>query len=214
MSNSFCTNCGNPINPGARFCGKCGTPAAVVTSPASSVPPVAKPAPAPDYRPASVGYRFVLPATYKKGMLSMKGCTLILSDNEIITAFVDNKLMQQHIAQVKESVKGEKLLKRTAAVMKSGYSFVDRYWNMTVKQIMDENPNNFLLSNNSVIQIKFQRGSVGYNYDDTTKNIPPSLSVKCSEGKYNYTMNSGFDSKTFVSVLSTLFSGRYKGPKR
>lgn len=214
MNNSFCTNCGNTLSPGVRFCGKCGTPAAVVAAPATTVPPVAFNTPSPVSEQAYTGYKFIVPATYKKGLVSMKGCTLIFSENEIVTAFVDNKLMQQHIAQIKESVKGEKLLKRTAAVMKAGFSYTDRYWNMPVDQIMAENSGNFLINNNTVNQVKFQRGSVGYNYDNTTTNVPPSLSIKCTEGKYNYTMNSGFDSKTFISVLQSLFPGQYKGPKR
>lgn len=215
MSNGFCTNCGNPLNPGARFCGKCGTPVVVASSSASEQPnPAITSAAPPVYEQASAGYKFIMPASFKKGLISMKGCTLIFSDSEIVTAFVDNKLMQQHIAQIKESVKGEKLFKRTAAVMRSGYSYVDRYWTMNVNQIMAENPNNFSIRNNAVTQIKFQRGSVGYNYDNTTTNVPPSLSIKCTDGKYNYTLSSGFNDRSLINTLQALFPGRYKGPKR
>ena len=209
MSNVFCTNCGASINPGAKFCNKCGTPIAVI--PGTTVTP----RPVPTQQPQrEFAYRYIMPASYKKGLVSQKGCTLIFSDDSIITAMVDNKMMNQHVAEVKESVKGEKLLKRTAAMMKSGNTFCDRYWKMTPDQILSEHQNNFSVRNNTVEKIKFTRSTVGYSYDDTTTNIPPSLLVKCPGGKFNYIMKSGFDSKTFVSVLRSLFPSQYKGPKK
>ncbi len=209
MSISFCTNCGAKLNPEAKFCNKCGTSVAIV--PNTTVTPE----PAQSQHPqSSFAYKYIIPASYKKGLISQKGCTLIFSDDSIITAMVDKTMMQQHLAAVKESVKGEKLLKRTAAVMKAGYTFCDRYWKLTPNQILSENQNNFSIRNNTVEKIKFTRSTVGYSYDDTTTNIPPSLLVKCPGSKFNYILNSGFDSKTLVSVLRSLFPGQYKGPKK
>ena len=39
MSNSFCTQCGAPLNPGVRFCTRCGAPAAAQAQPAPAVCP-------------------------------------------------------------------------------------------------------------------------------------------------------------------------------
>ena len=209
MSFNFCTNCGAKLNPEAKFCNKCGTSVAIVSN------TVVAPKPAQSQQLSAVlAYRHIMPASYKKGLISQKGCTLIFSDDSIITAMVDKTMMQQHIAAVKESVKGEKLLKRTAAVMKAGYTFCDRYWKMAPNQILSENQNNFSIRNNTVERIKFTRSTVGYSYDDTTTNVPPSLLVKCPGSKFNYILNSGFDSKTLVSVLRSLFPGQYKGPKK
>lgn len=35
MTSSFCTNCGAPLSPGARFCHRCGTPAGGTAAPAA-----------------------------------------------------------------------------------------------------------------------------------------------------------------------------------
>ncbi len=209
MSISFCTNCGAKLNPEAKFCNKCGTSVAIVPNTTATPKPTQS-----QQTPAVFAYRHIMPASYKKGLISQKGCTLIFSDDSIITAMVDKTMMQQHLAAVKESVKGEKLLKRTAAVMKAGYTFCDRYWKLTPNQVLSENQNNFSIRNNTVEKIKFTRSTVGYSYDDTTTNIPPSLLVKCPGSKFNYILNSGFDSKTLVSVLRSLFPGQYKGPKK
>lgn len=209
MSKSFCTNCGALLNPGAKFCNKCGRQVVVISSNTITTEPVTAQQPQSQF-----AYRFIMPASYKKGLVSQKGCALIFSDDSIITAMVDNKMMNLHIAEIKESVKGEKLLKRTAAVMKAGTTFCDRYWKMTPDQILSENQSNFSIRNNTVERIKFTRSTVGYSYDDTTTNVPPSLLLKCPGGKFNYIMKSNFDSKTFVSVLRSLFPGQYKGPKK
>ena len=209
MSSNFCTNCGANLNPEAKFCNKCGT--SVVIVPSATVTPV----PAQSQQPqSSFAYKYVMPASYKKGLISQKACTVIFSDDSIFTIMVDNKMMQKHVAEVKASVKGEKLLKRTAAVMKSGDTFSEQYWKMTPDQLLAEGPNNFSIRNNTVERIKFTRSTVGYQYDDTTTNIPPSLLIKCPGSKFNYIMKSGFDSKTLVSVLRSLFPGQYKGPKK
>lgn len=209
MSSNFCTNCGAILNPGAKFCNKCGTSVSTVSN------VTVTPEPAQSQQPQSgFAYRYIMPASYKKGLVSQKGCTVIFSDDAIYTIMVDNKMMQKHVASVKESVKGEKLLKRTAAIMKAGYTFSDRYWKMSPDQLLSENQNNFSIRNNNVERIKFTRSTVGYSYDDTTTNVPPSLLIKCPGSKFNYILGSGFDSKTLISVLRSLFPGQYKGPKK
>jgi len=209
MNNKFCTNCGTQLNPAAKFCSKCGTP--IESNPAASITQEPH---QPVQSPSAIPYSFIMPATYKKSIVSLKGCSLIFSDDVIMTAMIDNKMMKQHIADIKESVKGEKLLKRTAAVMKAGYTYPDKYWKMNPDQIMAETQNNFAIKNNTVQQIKFKKGDVVYSSDNTTTNTPPTITIKSTGGKYIYTMNSGFDSKSFISVLQSLFPGQYKGPKK
>ncbi len=210
MSNNFCKNCGAALGAAASFCNKCGTAIAEKPAPVETAN-IVKPAPS---QAMKAEYKFILPTSYKKSLVSIKGCSLIFSDTAIIAAMVDNKMMQAHIAAVKESVRGEKLLKRTAAVMKAGYTYSDKYRTMGINEIMAESQNNFLIRNNTVEQIKFRKGAVSYSYDDTTTNTPPTLIIKCPGSKYTFTMNTGFDSRTFIGVLRSLFPGQYKGPKK
>ncbi len=52
MQSGFCTNCGQPLAPGAAFCPSCGT-RAEASSAASSMPPVATQGSMPGYTPGS-----------------------------------------------------------------------------------------------------------------------------------------------------------------
>lgn len=52
MQSGFCTNCGQPLAPGAAFCPSCGTPVEA-SSAASSMPPAATQGSMPGYAPGS-----------------------------------------------------------------------------------------------------------------------------------------------------------------
>lgn len=222
MANNFCTNCGSKLNPAAKFCGNCGTAVntAAQSAPAAPAPvPVPQPAPTPQpaaaqqQAPAPGAYKYIIQAQFKKGLISQKPCALVFSEQEVIVALVDNKLMQQHLNQVRESAKGEKFLKRTAAVMKAGYTYSDKYWNMGRNQIISEVSGNFIIANNTVQQVRFTRGTTNH-YDDTSSTTPPSLVFKTMGGKFSFNFNGSVDTKTFIPMLQTTFPGRYKGPKR
>jgi len=199
MSNKFCTSCGAVIGLSSKFCGKCGTKVMSESTKAVDLP--------------IQNYRYIVQARYKKGILSQKDCTLILSDTEIIVAMVDNKLMQQHLASVKASVKSEKFIKRTAVMMKAGYTFSDRYRDMNPANIISETPQNFTIGNNTVESVRFKRGFTTYN-EDVTTNTPPLLTVKGTGGKTVFIFNMSVDDKSLISTLQTIYGSRYKGPKR
>lgn len=220
MANNFCTNCGAPLNPAAKFCGKCGTrilPAAVERQTQPQQKP-SESAAAVQFESATAvqpdNYKYIIPAQYKKGLLSQKPCSLVFSDTEVIVAMVDNNLMQQHMKNTKESVRGEKFLKRTAAVMKAGYTYSDKYWNMSRNQIIGEVSGNFIIANNTVQQARFSKGTMTSYADDTSSTTPPALVLKTVGGKFSFSFSTTPDTKTFLPMLMTTFPGRYKGPKR
>lgn len=208
MSNAFCSNCGAPLSPGAKFCGKCGT----AVSQGKKIQSVSV-----NNKPSGSqiqDYIYILPAQYKKGMLSTKACSLIFTRNEVLVAMVDNKLMQQHIASVRETNKGEKFFKRAAAAMKAGYTFSDRYRTMQREEIVSECPGSFTIPCNTVQLARFSKGTTTNYSDDTTNTTPPSLALKTNGGKFVFTFNLSVDTKSFIPMLLDLFAGRYKGPKR
>lgn len=205
MSNNFCSNCGSPLNPGTKFCGECG--ARIITE--NSAAPT--PDPAAGSTPA---YKYIIPAQYKKGLLSTKACTLIFTDEEVIVALVDNKLMQKHLKDVRDSVKDEKFMKRTAAVMKAGYTFSNRYWELSRNSILGESNDNFVIVCNTVQTARFSKGSTTQYSDSTASTTPPALVFKTTGGKFIFSFNLSVDTKTFIPMLQIVFSGRYKGPKK
>ncbi len=208
MANNFCTNCGSPLKAGAKFCGKCGTPSSGA-SPANNGNPENSGSPA-----NTLSYRFMTPATYKKNLVVMKGCTLIFTDTRILVAFVDNNLMKQHMEQIRKEHEGEGFFKKAAASMSAGSSFVERYHTMSESEILSEAPNNFYIQNNNVERIRFKRSHTTYDSDNTAREYAPELKIKCPGEKYTFTFPNGLAQKAFINMLMALFPGSYKGPKR
>lgn len=211
MANNFCSNCGSELAPGVNFCRNCGTKTAVAaTAPTIVETKTTKQPPA-----HAATTKLAVPANYKKGLLSMKGCTLVFTDSELIVAITEKSLMNDHMASIRNDVKGQGFMKRTAAVMKAGYSFSDRYYSMAPDTIKSESPNNFTIGYSTVQSARYKRGTTSYGYDDTTTNsTPPSLTIKTTGGKLVFTFTTGFMSKQLLSLLNSTFAGRYKGPKR
>ncbi|MBN2557534.1 MAG: zinc ribbon domain-containing protein [Clostridia bacterium] len=205
MGNNFCGNCGAALKQGVKFCGKCGhaVPGVPVTGPNPAAP-----------AGKSMSYRLMIPASYKKNLISIKGCTLIFSDSQILIAFFNQKLMNQHINEVRNEARDEGFFKRAAAVMSAGFSYSERYRTMLPDAILAESPDNFSILNNSVELVKFKHSRTSYNSDETTHTYPPELTIKCPGGKYNFSLNLSSDSGNLVRVLHELFPERYKGPKR
>lgn len=204
MANNFCSNCGSKLNDGVKFCGSCGTP---VVAPKTQLPP--------EQNTTSSVVKLAVPANYKKGMLSQKGCTLVFTDSDLIVALTDKKLMNDHIATVRADTKGLGFVKRTAAIVKAGYSFSDRYYPMDFNAIISENADNFTLPYNTVQSLRYRRGTTNYGTDSTTTSTtPPSLLIKTTGGKLSFTFTTDYLSKDLIALLNAYFKGRYKGPKR
>ena len=206
MANNFCSNCGTQLVEGAKFCRNCGTRIVAPVTPQKTV----------EKATASVRTtKLAVPANYKKGMLSLKGCTLVFTESELIVAITDKKIMNNHMASVREDVKGQGFLKKASAVMKAGYSFTDRYYDMSADDIKSESPDNFTLPFNSIVSLKYRRAVTNYGVDNTTtSSTPPSLVIKTTGGKLSFSFSSGYRERELIALLNGTFPGRYKGPKR
>jgi uncharacterized Zn finger protein (UPF0148 family) len=205
MANNFCSNCGTKLADGAKFCRNCGTKVTAAETPQT---PVEKP------REVN-STKLAVPANYKKGILSLKGCTLVFTESELIVAITDKKIMNEHIASVREESSGQGFFKKTAAVMKSGYTFTDRYYSLTPEAIKSETTENFTLPFNVIESLKYKRSVTNYGVDNTTSSsTPPSLVIKTAGGKLSFTFSSGYRERELIALLNGIFPGRYKGPKR
>jgi hypothetical protein len=122
--------------------------------------------------------------------------------------------MNNHIANVKEQAKGTGFMKKTAAVMKAGYTFSERYYSMSASEVMSENHDNFRVSFNTIQSIRYKRGTVSYGADDMSSSSPPSMTMKTTTGKYVFTFSTTHMSKELIAYLNRTFPGRYKGPRR
>lgn len=201
MINNFCSNCGAELCAGAKFCRNCGTKvdatASVETSAKQTSPVILS-----------------VPASFKKGLLSIKGCTLVFTDSDMLVAITDKTLMNAHITNVRDQARGTGFMKKTAAVMKAGYTFSERYYSMSADAIMAENRDNFSIPFNTIKSIRYKKGTVRYDADNTSSSSPPSMTMKTTTGKYVFTFSRGYMSKELITYLNNTFPGRYKGPRR
>ena len=204
MANNFCSNCGSALAPGANFCRNCGTKVKAVEAVEK---PVERPA-------TATTTKLAVPANYKKGILSMKGCTMVFTDTELIVAMSDKRLMNEHIASVRSDSQDQGFFKKAAAVMTAGYSFSDRYYNMTPDAIRSETAENFTIPFNIVDSLRYRRSTTNYGVDNSTSTTPPSLVIKTNGGKLSFTFSSGYRERELIAFLNSKFPGRYKGPKR
>ena len=141
----FCTNCGNPIDTGARFCAYCGQPLNQIHSnaaPANQIeattsstsitpqPGIAAntngPAAKVDFTPSAEQIVGVIPGiSRKKGMFNYESYHIIVTPKRLIFAAVTNEIMKDE-AQ-KSSGKGMGSYLKTAL---AGNDFTQRYLNM------------------------------------------------------------------------------------
>jgi len=203
MANNFCSNCGASLSQGSKFCRNCGAKIEADSSKSQNEP-----------GDSLSNLQLTIPASFKKGLVVQKSCTLVFTDNRMIVALTDRKMMNDHIASVREEAKGQGFMKKTAAVMKAGYSFSDRYYKMSVDNIIAESPDNFSIGYDSVQSARYKRGTTSYGADDTSTSTPPSLTLKTTTGKLVFLFTTGYRSKELIALLNRVFAGRYKGPKR
>ena len=116
--------------------------------------------------------------------------------------------MNDHISSIRDEVAGQGFLKKTAAVMKSGYTFSDRYYNMTSDAIKSETPDNFTLPFNIIESLRYRRGTVNYGADNTSSNTPPSLVIKTTGGKLSFSFSSGYRERDLIALMTGAFPGR------
>jgi hypothetical protein len=122
----FCTNCGAPLEPGAKFCGGCGKPAgtpltsmpapqaqAPVTPPPPATPaaPAYTPAPAAPPPPAGEQIVAVIEGLYrKKGLFENETVMMLVTDRRVgflvLTSKLVNELTKQSYKDARAQGKG------------------------------------------------------------------------------------------------------------
>jgi len=176
----FCSACGAPLNPEARFCGQCGQslPAAPIFSPqAPAVPQPPLPQPAAIQEPV-LG---VIPyASQKKGLFKSITYNLVITPQRIIFATLTDQMMKDEAQNAAEQAKnqGKGFLARTAAVWGSRTGFWQKYLTMPVEQILSQHPDNTYIPHS---QIKSARIHMG----DIEDNSPDVLRIDSIAGKMN-----------------------------
>ncbi len=157
----FCTSCGTPLEPGDKFCGSCGKQ----VSGAAAVPPIttsspivenrASPAPALVTSTSGETLHGIIPAvSRKKGLLSVEGFSVIVTDKRMIFALVTNEMVKE---EAKKAGK-EGFLAGMLGAATVGYTIHKRYFTMSPDDALKENPGNFAIALSGIRKIKIEPG--------------------------------------------------------
>lgn len=121
----------------------------------------------------------------RAGLLGQKAFNIIITDSQLIIAQMTNDMVNEEIKKTREESKekGDGFLKRMASTMTAGYHVHERYFNMMPDQIINENPSNFAIPNDSIKKIRIK---MGQTYEDGT-NRPNTLKIVSEKAKYKYT---------------------------
>ena len=143
----------------------------------------------------------------RAGLLGQKSYNVIITNSNLIVAQMTNAMVNEEIKKVREESKdkGDGFLKRMASTMTAGYHIHERYFNMTPDQILNENPENFLISNDSIKKIRIKMGQI----HEDGRNQPNTIKIVCNNAKYKYTFTQ-ITSKQVKELLSQTLGSKVK----
>jgi len=166
----FCSNCGNPLESGARFCPYCGSPLSGVQSP-QSVPvtaPVASPpqtAPAaPLTQPASATVSEekligVIPLSQRKGLFKFESFSLLVTEKRMIFALITNTIMKEQAAQLHSQGFAKGLGSLLTSASATDY-ISKRYFFKSPEDALKENAENFAIDRSRIKKVKVHSGFI------------------------------------------------------
>ncbi len=125
----------------------------------------------------------IIPNTHA-GFLGQKAYNLIVTNQRLIVAELTSDMLKNEAKKAREESKeqGEGFLKRMAKTMTSGTSYYQKYFDMPVENILNENPNNYSISVNDIKKIRIK---IGMMYEDG-KNNPNEIRIKWNNGKETF----------------------------
>ena len=200
----FCSNCGNPLDIGAKFCAFCGQPLTQIpptTAPARKIVTTAPsasnttesaistnsnvPAAKVDLAPPVEQILGVIPGiSRKKGMFNFESYHIIVTPKRLIFAAVTNEIMKEE-AQ-KSSGKGIGSYLKTAL---AGNDFTQRYLNMAPEQALHESPQNFDVDLSRIRKVKVEQGTL---YLDGRKQDEGKLIIETAGDKLSFMLRNNY----------------------
>ncbi|MBC7238094.1 MAG: zinc ribbon domain-containing protein [Chloroflexi bacterium] len=180
---AFCVQCGAPLPAGARFCARCGHEAQSVST-ISTTSPVAA-----DAEPILA----ILSGLQRRsGFLGLKAQTfnLIITPRRLILAAVSPKLMKEAVAQARDQAKGQGagFLGQWAAQFRWMGVLEQRYWQMSVDDIIPQFPGSFTLPVAELRRISFS----SYE-DDESGQETHRMVIEANSGKYRFVLTGKSD---------------------
>jgi hypothetical protein len=122
------------------------------------------------------------------GFLGQKAYNLIVTNYRMIVAELTKDMLKDAAKKATEESKeqGEGVFKRMAKTMTSGLNLYNKYYDMPIQNILNENPGNYSISINDTKKIKVKFGTI---YEDG-RSTPNEIVIKWSNGKTSFRFTS------------------------
>ena len=163
----YCEQCGATLKPTARFCGKCGRPIPILSTPTPSMPPPLPPqqvnrsTPDPMAPPPSEQVIAVVSGLVRhKGFMgiSQDSFALAVTPMRLVFALITAQMMKDAVAQANQDAKsqGKGILGRIVAQIGWQSTVCQTFASMTPEAILSAQTENFAVANSQVKRVKFE----------------------------------------------------------
>ena len=199
MKEKFCTQCGAPLRPDVRFCGRCGAlpsqAAAMPPAPTTQqAPAVGWAAPQPQPQPAAWAAQPVAQEPIvgiltglqrHGGFLGVKKepFSLIVTPTRLVFAAVTQQMMKDAVATANAEAKaqGKGFFKRMAARMAWMNVICRQYERMPVDAILAQFQGSYAIANGQIERIRFHERSADEDHGATRQMV-----VRTAGGKQRF----------------------------
>lgn len=174
----FCKNCGKEVEPENEFCIYCGhSLKADNTTQNIEINEI--------YPNSDTGL-WVFQAQRKYSMLKYVTCNIVFFSDKIVLAHLTSSLRKQKSQKASDQIKEQGLgfFKGSAEMMRYWSRFSQRYLNMGIDEILNEDPSNGVIYYQDIVKVLFKGTSETYTTADDG-----SSSTKA--GKFQLTLNGG-----------------------
>ncbi len=229
----YCENCGNQVNPDAKFCRSCGAKLnpTVQAEPVQSQPVAYTPPPPPPVAPTStpqVPTQNFAPAQPQPspqianseqiiGAIVLKKpksfgrwdtFTGVLTSQQFIIAQMTADMVKDAIMQARDQAKaeGKGFFGQWSEQLKASFGYTKRYLTMQPSAIIAETPGNFAINNNTIREIKL---NLKHLPNQGKYNREWEVEIRSGAGNYEYKMD---DNPEFVDLLKKAYPDRVKLP--
>ncbi len=133
----------------------------------------------------------ITPNLRENKVFGAKTYNVILTDKRLVFAQVTSQMIKQETQKARQDAKnqGKGFFGKWASQIGAAMSFSERYKDMPVDDILDENPGNFYIDRNQIRKVKVR------SVDDTNNY---RVIIKTTGGKYK------FNSKTYPKELKSV----------
>lgn len=205
----FCSKCGNKLNPQSNFCAKCGSETNTQDQfdqaiEQSTYEPVEE-AVVNSAEPVV----WVFQAQKKLSMLKLIQCSIVFMEDKILLAHLTKDLRKTMQTEALDEVQEQELgfFKKSAEMMRYWSNFSNRYYTMSVEEILAEDPSNTIIYKQNIDKVLFR----GYYDDhDDSNSKQGKLDFSLSDGnKIKFTHKQSAN-KNIKEILTNIFGGKLK----